>query len=292
MSSHLQQLLQIHNRAMPEVTQDSLLSHCYYYCLRTLPCLICSNDRELLDARDLKYLLNHRPPATPSSPPSKKRVCARRRFVLLAVIVLLLLLFITLLQIVMPARPGRDTVHLFSPPSASSSSSSSSSSVSSASKFWNCLPQFFLPSASSFFSVAPVFVELVCFFRWQLLVLSDLQIGVRSAAIVVTSVRTKNNTGVERCIVGDTVIAFFSGQACWFSMFFSLASECFLTDYYAILYVIEIVEIYAVVTSQYTVFACYDTLWKPLHVHYIITTCPWIVCSQFAVLLQAVFLLV
>jgi len=206
----LQQLLQIHNRAMPEVTQDSLLSHCYY-CLRTLPCLFfCSKDRELLDARDLKYLLNHRPPATPSSPPSKKRVCARRRFVLLAVIVLLLLLFITLLQIFMPARPGRDTVHLFSPPS----SSSSSSSVSRASKFWNCLPQFFLPSASSFFSVAPVFVELVCFFRWQLLVLSDLQIGVRSAAIVVTSVRTRNNTGVERCIVGDTVIAFFSGQAC------------------------------------------------------------------------------
>jgi hypothetical protein len=133
------------HRAMPEVKQESLLSHCYH-CLRTLPCLFCSNDRELLlDARDLKYLLDHRPPATPS-PPSKKRVCARRRSILLGVIVLLLSLFITLLQIFMPARPARDTVHLFSPPS-----SSSSSSVSRASKFWNCLPQFFLPSASSFF---------------------------------------------------------------------------------------------------------------------------------------------
>jgi hypothetical protein len=57
-------------------------------------------------------------------------------------------------------------------------------------------------------------------------------------------------------------------------MFFSLASECFLTDYYAILYVIEIAEIYAVLTSRYFVFACYDTLRKPLHVHYIITACP------------------
>ncbi|CAK9209564.1 unnamed protein product [Sphagnum troendelagicum] len=67
------------------------------------------NHRELLlDARDLKYLLNHRPLATPS-PHSKKRVCARRRFILLGVIVLLLLLFITLLQIFMPARPGPDT---------------------------------------------------------------------------------------------------------------------------------------------------------------------------------------
>ncbi len=135
---------------MPEVKQETLLSHCYHY-LRTLPCLFCSKDRELLldDARDLKYLLNHRPPPATPSPPSKKRVCARRRSILLGVIVLLLLsLFITLLQIFMPARPGRDTVHLFSPPS---SSSSSSSSVSRASKFWNCLPQFFLPSASSFF---------------------------------------------------------------------------------------------------------------------------------------------
>ncbi len=140
-----------HAGAMPEVKQESLLSHCYYY-LRTLPSLFCSNHRELLlDSRDLKYLLNHRPPATPS-PPSKKRVCARRRrFILLGVILLLLLLFTTLLQIFMPARPGRDTVYLFSPPSSASSSSSSSSSVSRASKFWNCLPQFFLPSASSFF---------------------------------------------------------------------------------------------------------------------------------------------
>jgi hypothetical protein len=38
--------------------------------------------------------------------------------------------------------------------------------------------------------------NFVCFFRWQLLVLSDLQIGVRSAAIVVTNVTTRNNTGV------------------------------------------------------------------------------------------------
>jgi N-acetylated-alpha-linked acidic dipeptidase len=83
---------------MPQVKQELLFSHCY-----------CNHRELLLDARDFKYLLNHRPPATPS-PPSKKRVCARRRrFVLLGVFVLLLLLFITLLQIFMPARPGPDT---------------------------------------------------------------------------------------------------------------------------------------------------------------------------------------
>jgi hypothetical protein len=175
---------------MLEVTQDSLLSHCYYY-LRTLPFLFCRNYRELLDSRDLKYLLNHRPPVTPSPPSKKKRTFARRSFILLGVIVLLLLSpFITLLQIFMPARPGPDTVHLFSPPS------SSSSSVSRASKFWNCLPQFFLPGASSFFPSFRFMWNFVCFFRWQLLVLSDLQIGVRSAAIVVTNVTTRNNTGV------------------------------------------------------------------------------------------------
>jgi hypothetical protein len=130
---------------MPQVKQELLFSHCY-----------CNHRELLLDARDLKYLFNHPPPATPS-PPSKKRVCVRRRrFVLLGVFVLLLLLFIALLQIFMPARPGPDTVHLFSPPS------SSSSSVSRASKFWNCLPQFFSTWCQFLFSV----------------VLSDLQIGV------------------------------------------------------------------------------------------------------------------
>jgi hypothetical protein len=65
-------------------------------------------------------------------------------------------------------------------------------------------------------------------------------------------------------------------------MFFSLASECFLTDYYAILYVIEIVEIYAFLTSRYFVFACYDTLWKPLHHHYMSMNCVQSICSSTA----------